>query len=117
MIPAQCRSVKLCSLQIKIMAEGFEQDEHWEKLIVGPTNFRYSVSRCGPFEVHSENFIGRWVLAGFQPVDNVATRYKSYSRTIQKAKGSFKKNKPKGLKVGKEELRSIGLMVNELNGQ
>ena len=26
-------------------------------------------------------------------------------------------NKPKGLKVAKEELRSIGLMVNGLDGQ
>ena len=32
-------------------------------------------------------------------------------------KGSLQKNKPKGLKVAKEELRSLGSMVDKLNNR
>ena len=60
------------------MAEGFVNDENWEAEIVGPTKYKYDVSRTGPYKIHSPHILGRWVLTGFKPVDNVATRYKTF---------------------------------------
>ena len=57
------------------MAEGgFIMDDTWEKLMVGPSNFKYSVSRQGPYTQHSPHFLGKWLLVGSMPVDNIATR-------------------------------------------
>ena len=75
------------------MAEGFLEDDMWEKLIAGSPNFKYNVSRSGPYQAHSENFLGRWILTGFQPIDNIATRYKSCFITIQKAQKLLKQTR------------------------
>ena len=58
---------------------------------------------------------GKYIICA-QQMKQVEDEFQCLEVIIEKYSGHSKRYKPRGLKVAKEDLRSIGLMVDRLNG-